>query len=195
MSTGDIFQIGLIAAGGVLIFVGDKIHVPNLLNLGVATIGFGVVAMGAGAVLKRRIEFREKNRAVGVTYRGLAAAAWGLLLALFGVAIMGAAAASVLGMRDALLEVVKAHPGLLVAPLGLVMILRGIAGVIGPDDTRRSIWSALSQAVYRFGGLILLAFGVLTVVLAIWDLRSPGTLRRLVESLASSALALLEQVG
>lgn len=189
-----LFQIALLIGGAVLILGGDQLRRADLQYPGVALIGLSIVTYGVHALLSRRISFQEERRLLA-SYRGLAAASWGLLIVLVGLAVIGGAAAFLLGIEQALLEILQTRPGLMVAPAGVIVALRSVAAIVGPDRPRRTLWSKVGRLFGFLLGLIGLALGAAMIALGIWDAYNPGALQQLLESIGAWFLALLSQVG
>src|SRR5690606_6814154 len=189
-----LFQFALLIGGAVLILGGDQLRRSDLQYPGIALIGLSTVTYGLQALLSRQISFRDEHR-IMMSYRGLAAASWGLMLMLAGLAVIGGAVAAVLGIEQALFEMLRARPGLIVAPLGVIFVLRSVAAMVGPDHPRRGLWGKVRRLFGFLLGLIGLVLGAATIALGSWDLYNPGVLQQVLESISVWFLALLSQVG
>jgi hypothetical protein len=178
-------KIGLFALACILMFAGERFHLPALIFLGTMSLGILSLFLGVEVIIKREASFRTR-RAESVigseSYSGCAAQVWGFMFILFGLGLALGALAGLIQPQQARTALERALEtplgwGILSAILGVFIFLYGLARILaGGAAISKNAWSGLRDAGYRmFGGLCLL-FGGGLIGLGLILITSPETI-------------------
>lgn len=163
--------------GILLAFGGDRLSMPLLTNLGIASLGLSSIAIGWEAILTRYIKLGSRRRGTRETYTGLAAILHGVQFNLLGLFLIGLGIfTDFTAWRGVFLQFVR-RPGLPLMVFGALCLMQAVITLTGSQELRQGArWVVLlNLAVSRLlPGLILVALGLGALGLGMFEFVAPN---------------------
>lgn len=170
-------QIVLGAAGLLLVFGGDRLSNPLLLNAGIACLGLLAMAVGWEAILGQHIVVGGGRSGSRGTYVGMPAVFRGIQFNLFGFFLVAAAALTYWNAdgRGMFLEMVR-RPGLPLIVLGMLVLSQAAITLYGSLEMQQGSQQqvVLNLLLFRLlPGAILVLVGLGAVGLGLFEVLAP----------------------
>ena len=163
--------------GLLLVFGGDRLSMPTLMNLGIASLGLASIAVGWEAIITQHIRLGSRRRGSRRTYTGLAAILHGIQFNLFGLFFIGVGLFSdISGWREIGLQFAR-RPGLLLMLFGALFLLQAIIALSGSlQDRQGSRASVILSLLFTrlLPGIILLVLGLGAIGLGMFEFVAPN---------------------
>ena len=170
-------QIIFGALGILLAFGGDRLLLPLLSNLGIASFGLASIAIGWEAILTRYIRMGRRRHGTRETYSGLAAILHGVQFNLLGLFLVALGLFSDFsGWREIFLQFVR-RPGLPLMLFGALFLIQAIILLSGSLEDRQGPRRVviLNLLVSRLlPGIILVVLGLGALGLGMFEFIAPN---------------------
>ncbi len=172
-------QFILIALGFGLALIGDKLSIPILFYSGIACIGLVSMAIGAEAIVTRRIVLGLRRHGNQQTYTGLPAILQGVEFNLFGFFLIVMAMMMYLRAngRAFFLDMVR-HPGLPLVGLGMLLFIQAVIILSGYQEQREGArWTVILELVVSrlLPGAILVVLAIGALGLGLFEIVAPNS--------------------
>jgi hypothetical protein len=178
---------GVIAIVGLAIAVlGGSLQLTRLGLVGLGVLGVGVTCWGASGVIEGRMIFFHPGVRYSESYYGLAARAWGILISMVGLALVGFSLLLFLNPDMSFKQFAYSSSGTSIALLlgGLIGILYGTTLVLGrAEDSSSWVRKAMSLPG-RLLGLFVLLVSVGLTVAGLTRLVAPQIYERVAQSIS-----------
>jgi hypothetical protein len=171
-------QLVLTVLGLGLAFMGGKFSIPNLFYSGIACLGLVSMAIGAEAIVTRRIVLGWRRHGNQQTYTGIPAVLEGVEFNLFGFFLIMMAMMMYLRAdgRAFFLDMVR-HPGLPLIGLGMLFLIQAVLILTGYQEQREGArWSVILELVVSrlLPGTILAVLAIGALGLGLFEIVAPA---------------------
>ncbi|MBA2732104.1 MAG: hypothetical protein H0U54_04340 [Acidobacteria bacterium] len=159
---------GIIAIAGIaLAALGGALRLTSLGLVGLGVVGVGIICWGMSGMLEGRMSFFHPGVRYSETYYGLAGRAWGILILLSGVGLVGFSIL-LLFQPDLSFEEAATHPLAKSGAMffgGIIGVLYAITLILGraEDDDESRLRRIVRLPIRLFGVLLLLVSAGLAV--------------------------------
>jgi hypothetical protein len=128
-------QTVFILLGLLLVFGGNKLSIPILMDAGIACLGLGSIAVGWEAIFTRHIVIGRRRHGSRQSYSGIPAMMQGVqfniigfFLIVFAFMLYQNVDAHAVGIE------IAQHPGLLLVMVGFIVLTQAVIVLIGSDE-------------------------------------------------------------
>ena len=168
-------QIGLVALGLLLVYGGNQLARPILMQAGIACLGIAMLVIGMEAIITRRL-IRWKRGRPREAYVGIPAILHGIQFNAIGLSLIGVAIMMYFNNGREIFQQVIRRPGLLLVLLGglalvqMAVIVWGSRKPIQGSEATRILGLIIARL---FPGFIWLALGLGLIALGVFDILAP----------------------
>ena len=130
-----IIQTVFILLGLLLVFGGNKLSLPLLLDTGIACLGVGAIAVGGEAIFTRHIVIGRRRHGSRQSYSGIPAMMQGVQFNFIGFCLIVAAFMLYQNVDAHTIGVEMAqHPGMPLAVIGSIILTQAVIVLLGSDE-------------------------------------------------------------
>lgn len=168
-------QIVFVALGLLLVYGGDRLAWPILMQAGIACLGLAMIVIGAEAIITRRL-LRFRHGRYREAYTGIPAIFQGIQFNFIGLFLMGIAMMMYFNNGKQIFQQMIRRPGLLLVLLGGLCLLQMLIILWGSGKTRQGSRGLTIPGLVigrLFPGLIWLVFGLVLLALGVFDILAP----------------------
>jgi hypothetical protein len=186
----------LLAAGGLAALGGDKLSMSAVRDAGLAVAFLALVIFGLNMIATRRAEIATRYSSdihpAFHVFRGWAAVAWGVSMALFAVVLVGYAVVDLAGWTSAK-AFFRERPGIVIVLAGTIVTAWGFGSAgratyrLGQTETPSSRWGD------RIAGMLAVTFGLCIVGVGLLRTFAPSFATALKASVRDWLIGLIPQ--
>lgn len=178
-------------SGGIIVIVGVAVAalggasgVNRLSLLGMIILGVGIISWGLSGLFEKRILFFHPGMRRSESYYGVAARAWGALLCLGGLGVVGFSVILFftpdIAFEQVLVRLLGGGKGMVLG--GLVAMLYSVTLIIGRAETRAGL--GILSLPRKILGIIVLMTAIILVAAGMTSIISPQFYERVIQSIS-----------
>ena len=166
-------QIVFVLLGLGLVFGGNRLSMPFLLNTGIAFLGLFAITIGVEAIITRHIVVGRRRRGGRRTYTGIPAVLQGIQFNIIGLALIAVALMLQfqVGARGLFLQTMQ-HPGIALIGLGMLVMLQAAIAMAGSGNVGGGSVPAF-VLLQLFPGLLLAIVALILAGLGLFEIVAP----------------------